>query len=286
MNNSPSRIAELSGISGHRAVCLSTRVHSTYEKKPANVINGDDFVTVQNSSGSSKFNLKFMDKILRRFKPDFVIGPFDEHQIPMSLKRVRKAVDRNLKYEKILESACEFAQNIPFVSSISGAENVDEKIRNIRGASSKSCGISFADIHKLPTIEERLIVLKEVSSKIENESQIRVIRGSIDPADMEKYLPFVDVIDTTYVDEITSKGYALQLSLDGKISESLNIWDEKYFEDFEPLSSTCTCLSCKSYKRSYVHHLLKSHEMLAGVLLMMHNLHQYYLWLEYLKSKN
>ena len=125
-------IAELAGVSGSRATCLSTRLHSSYEMKPANVINGDDFVTVQNSSGSSKFDLKEIKKILERFKPDFVIGPFDEHQIPMSFKRVRKAVDRNLKYGLILESACESALNIPFISSISGADNVQEKLRNIK----------------------------------------------------------------------------------------------------------------------------------------------------------
>ena len=279
---SPLSLAELTGVSGKRATCLSTRVHSSYEKKPTNVINGDDFVTVQNSSGSSKFEIKQISSIIERFKPDFVIGPFDEHPIPMSLKRVRKAVDRNLKYEKILESSV----NLPFISSISGAEYVDEKLRNIRGISAKSVGLSFSDFHKLSSVEERLSVLEKVSSKIDNESFIRILRGPIAPVDMEKYLPFVDIIDSSYVDEITSKGYALQICLTGNISECLNMWDEKFFDDFEPISSSCTCLTCKSYHRSYVHHLLKSHEMLAGVLLMVHNLHQYYNWLQFLKSNN
>lgn len=286
LKNCPLSIAELAGVSGKRATCLATRVHSTTEQKPANVINGDDFVTVQNSSGSSKFDLKQLEVILTRFKPDFFIGAFDEHSIPMSLKRVRKAVDRNLKYEKYSEMASESLGKLPFLSSISGAEHLLEKERNVSGISLKSSGLAFCDLQKLATFEERLALVKSVCSVEGRESLFRIIRGSVDPIEMIEFLPFADMFDTTFVDEITAKGLALQLNYETlSVSEPLNLWDEKYFEDFAPMAENCTCHSCKNYKRSYVHHLLKSHEMLAGVLLMMHNLHQYYLWLEKLKMK-
>lgn len=280
MKNSPFSLAELAGVSGKRAVCLATRV----EKKSVNVINGDDFVTVQNSAGSMKFDLKLMQPILSRFKPDFFIGPFDEHPIPMSLKRVRKAVDRNLKYEKISEIASD-QTDFPFISSISGAEILTEKERNVAGISEKSSGIAFCDLHKLATVEDRFNLLKAVCEVSGRKGFLRIVRGSVSPIEMQKYLPFTDIFDTTFVDEITSKGHALILSINGCDSGSLNLWEEKYFEDFEPISKDCNCHTCKNYKRMYVHHLLKSHEMLAGVLLMMHNLFQYSQWLEHLKSK-
>ena len=287
MNNSPLSISQLAGVSGNRVVCLATRVNGTNEKKAANVVNGDDFVTVQNASGSNKFDLKLMESILARFKPDFFIGPFDEHPIPMSLKRVRKAVDRNLKYEKITEISSENLQ-MPFISSISGAENLVEKERNVSGISQRSAGIAFCDLHKLATLEERLSLVKGVCEVSGREGLVRIVRGSVSPNEMAKYLPFVDMFDTSFVDEITSKGHALQLNFpcsESENSESLDLWDEKYFEDFEPISKDCACHTCKNYKRSYVHHLLKSHEMLAGVLLMMHNLFQYSRCLENLKSQ-
>ena len=283
--SSPLSVAELAGLSGKRAICMSTRVHGPSEKKNANVINGDDFVTVQNASGSNKFELKDMQAILTRFKPDFFIGAFDEHPIPMSLKRVRKAVDRNLKYEKFSESCSDALNNLPFVSSISGAEHVTEKERNIQGISQKSSGIAFCDLQKLATFDERLALLKSSCAVPGKENLLRILRGSITPKEMSQFLPFVDIFDTSYVDEITAKGFALQLD-DSCDIEPLNLWDEVYFEDFEPLSASCTCHACKNYKRSYVHHLLKSHEMLAGVLLMMHNLHQYQSWLDTLKARS
>lgn len=300
-------LAELAGVSGKRAVCLATRVHSTNEKLTKSSksisnnqpINGEDFVRVQNATGSSKFELKDMETIIQRFSPDFFIGPFDEHPIPMSLKRVRKAVERNLKYEKFCEethlklkdSISNSKTSFPFVSSILGAEIISEKERNIAGISEKSSGISFCDLHKISSLEERLEVLKGVSSVPGREGLLRILRGAVEPGEMIKYLPFVDVFDTTFVDELTAKGHALQLNFDSSLlsnsPEPINLWDEKYFDDFEAISKNCTCNSCKErnfYKRSYVHHLLKSHEMVAGVLLMMHNLHQYYRWLEHLKS--
>lgn len=287
MKNSPLSISELAGVAGKRAVCLATRVNGTNEKKTSNLVNGDDFVTVQNSAGSNKFDLKLMESILARFKPDFFIGAFDEHAVPMSLKRVRKAVDRNLKYEKISEASSETLE-LPFISSVSGAEILAEKERNVSEISVKSSGIAFCDLHKLSTFEERLNLLHGVCEVPERQGLLRIVRGSVSPAEMSKYLPHVDIFDTAFVDEVTAKGHALILNFsnfDGS-SEFLDLWDEKYFEDFEPISKDCECQSCKNYKRSYVHHLIKSHEMLAGVLLMMHNLSQYSRWLEHLKTQN
>lgn len=281
----PLSISELTGVSQKRAICMSTRVHSSSEKKNASVVNGDDFVTVQNSSGSSKFDLKDLKEILNRFKPDFFIGAFDDHPMPMSVKRVRKAVDRNLKYEKLSESSSESLNDLPFISSISGAEYSGERARNISGISSNSSGVAFCDLHKLATFEERYELLKSSCAVPEKDGLLRILRGSVNPMEMSQFLPFVDIFDTSYVEEITAKGFALQIG-DFCDTEPLNLWEEIHFEDFKPLSENCGCHACKNYKRSYVHHLLKSHEMLAGVLLTMHNLYQYYRWLETLKARD
>ncbi|XP_068723839.1 queuine tRNA-ribosyltransferase accessory subunit 2-like [Montipora capricornis] len=45
--------------------------------------------------------------------------------------------------------------------------------------------------------------------------------------------------------------------------------------DFSPLVNGCTCYCCTNHTRAYVHHLLVTKEMLATVLLMLHNLHEY-----------
>jgi len=49
----------------------------------------------------------------------------------------------------------------------------------------------------------------------------------------------------------------------------------EYAEDFGPLLSNCACYSCATHTRAYVHHLLVTQELLAHVLLMIHNQFHY-----------
>lgn len=46
----------------------------------------------------------------------------------------------------------------------------------------------------------------------------------------------------------------------------------EYKEDFTPLVKTCNCYTCKNFTKAYLHHLHKEKEMLAGILLSLHNI--------------
>lgn len=50
----------------------------------------------------------------------------------------------------------------------------------------------------------------------------------------------------------------------------------RYQEDFQPLVRGCSCYCCTNHTRAYVHHLLVTNELLASVLLMMHNFEHYF----------
>ena len=271
--------------------CLSTRLRSESDGKSSQVINGEDFVTIHNAAGSTKFDLKLVPSLLERFKPTFTMVPFDEHPIPISAKRVKKSIDRNSKYEKVFSDACN-ALSIPFISPACGADISSERDRSLQVASESSSGFAYCDLNVFD-LDKKIELLN--SSKV-LESSFRIIRGSVSPADIVKLIAFTDAFDSSYVDDITAKGLALQLESPKAAkfeeyqlreiasNELLNMWEDKYFDDFLPLSPNCSCPCCKNYKRSYIHHLLKSHEMLAGVLLMMHNLHQYNTWIISLRS--
>lgn len=49
----------------------------------------------------------------------------------------------------------------------------------------------------------------------------------------------------------------------------------RYRDDFRPLVEGCGCYCCQNHKRAYVHHLLATNELLAGVLLTLHNTAHY-----------
>ncbi|MEG0071242.1 MAG: tRNA guanosine(34) transglycosylase Tgt [Raoultibacter sp.] len=53
----------------------------------------------------------------------------------------------------------------------------------------------------------------------------------------------------------------------------MNMRNAKFIHDFGPLDPECSCPTCRNYSRSYLRHLVKSGEMLGGILLSTHNLH-------------
>lgn len=58
-------------------------------------------------------------------------------------------------------------------------------------------------------------------------------------------------------------------------SGTLNLKNARHAEDQGPLDPACACPACTQYSRAYLHHLVKSSEILAAMLLTWHNL-QYY----------
>ncbi len=55
----------------------------------------------------------------------------------------------------------------------------------------------------------------------------------------------------------------------------VNIKNARHQDDPRPLDEDCTCPACRNYSRAYLHHVLRSQEIIASMLLTWHNLHYY-----------
>lgn len=55
----------------------------------------------------------------------------------------------------------------------------------------------------------------------------------------------------------------------------INIKNEKYARDSQPIDPVCQCPVCRRYSRAYIRHLFKAEEMLAMRMAVMHNLYFY-----------
>ena len=55
----------------------------------------------------------------------------------------------------------------------------------------------------------------------------------------------------------------------------INIRNAKFAEDPAPLDADCRCPVCTTWSRAYLHHLVRSGEMLGAMLMTQHNLHYY-----------
>jgi queuine tRNA-ribosyltransferase len=55
----------------------------------------------------------------------------------------------------------------------------------------------------------------------------------------------------------------------------LNLRNARHRDDPRPIDEKCTCPACASHSRAYLHHLIRSEEILGAMLLTWHNLHYY-----------
>lgn len=100
------------------------------------------------------------------------------------------------------------------------------------------------------------------------------------PADMPRYLMGVgspdclvegvmrgiDMFDCVLATRIARNGTALTSR--GKVV----VRNAAYKEDFTPLDDECDCYCCRNYSKAYLRHLVNAGEMLAAMLLSLHNI--------------
>jgi queuine tRNA-ribosyltransferase len=67
-------------------------------------------------------------------------------------------------------------------------------------------------------------------------------------------------------------------------SGPLNLRNARHAEDSAPLDERCPCPACGSYSRAYLHHLVKTGEMLGAMLLTEHNLTFYQLLMQAMRD--
>ena len=65
---------------------------------------------------------------------------------------------------------------------------------------------------------------------------------------------------------------------------TMNIKNEKYKVDTQPIDPECDCPVCRSFSRAYLRHLFKAEEMLAARLAVMHNLWFYNTLMERIRA--
>jgi queuine tRNA-ribosyltransferase len=56
---------------------------------------------------------------------------------------------------------------------------------------------------------------------------------------------------------------------------TLNLRNARHADDSMPLDAECGCIACREFSRAYLHHVVKSNEIIASMLLTAHNLTYY-----------
>ena len=105
----------------------------------------------------------------------------------------------------------------------------------------------------------------EDSIKYIPENKPRYLMGVGTPEDIfEGVLRGIDMFDCVLPTRIARHGSSM--------TSKINILNQKYEYDLNPLDDECDCYTCKNYTRSYLRHLYKTAEGFGKRLLSIHNL--------------
>ncbi|XP_075710805.1 queuine tRNA-ribosyltransferase accessory subunit 2 isoform X2 [Rhinoderma darwinii] len=231
-----------------------------------------------------------------------------------SRKRAKKSVDRSLAFlDECLKlmSENEALKQKVVIGAIEGGDLQEERLRSAQETAKRPVSGFLLDGFQGSSAspEAKLNLISAVTAELP-EDKPRFINGIGRPDEvMDCIERGVDVFDSSFPYEVTERGCALcfthqyqpdpetavfdkeELSNGEKNEESsedpeidrsnitsyeICLKEKRFREDFGPLLPGCTCYCCRHHSRAYVHHLLTSKELLAGILLMVHNFQQYF----------
>ncbi len=128
-------------------------------------------------------------------------------------------------------------------------------------------GVAIGGVAIGETVPE-MIKAVEIQMPYFDKNKCRYVMGVGSPTTMLEMIRHgVDCFDSIFPTQSGRRG-TLYTST-GKI----NIRNSGFSKDFDPVDKNCKCYTCKHYSRSYLHHLLRVHEMLGYRLAALHNIH-------------
>ncbi|KAJ1704217.1 hypothetical protein LUZ63_003996 [Rhynchospora breviuscula] len=239
-------------------------------------------------SGRRLINPKDYMEIISSTRPNLWASLADEVPAWVTEKRNRLSIDRTLKW---LDDCLSLDQEkgVSTLGAVVGGPNIENRkkcatevsMRNVSGFYLGGFGLG-------ESIEERSALLNAVTDILPEEKIRFVSRLGLPEEVLQGVAAGIDLFDSTYIYHLTLGGFALVFPLDilGEAPEALlrnsssdytkiNLHATIYRKDTSPIVDKCSCYTCLNHTRAYLNHLLNVHEMLAQILLEIHNTHHY-----------
>ncbi|GIY47287.1 queuine tRNA-ribosyltransferase accessory subunit 2 [Caerostris extrusa] len=245
---------------------------------------------------------EFMD-IIKIYKPVSYQALCDsDTPLGCSKKRLNKAVDNSIKFlDECLEEhqSCKELKDVAIFGSIQGGYDSFLRKKSTEATVSRAVDGFIIDgfhINGSDTENIDFLKMKQILHEILPllpEDKPRILHGAFEPQIiLEAIKCGIDIFDSSYAHKLTENGEASIFPLNAIPDYILNdvadpkpkrakyccvlpLKDDLYKDDFNPIIETCECYTCKHYVRAYIHHLLVTSELLANILLMIHNHHHF-----------
>lgn len=239
----------------------------------------DDFAKVYTSRGGvGSISAQSYAKAVLQLKPDVVVSMADAND-PQNQgnvkKRLTRSLARTIKFLDVLvESVKDSGMDIPIFATCVGGDDLE-----IRRSCSQVIGErKDVDGYVIPLSQCSSLDFKDrlVSSlELLPFDKPKIVYGlSTFSQILYAISQGVDLVDGLIPYLYTIQGIGLDLKFNGTDRRCIciDLNDTVFQNDVSPIDSSCSCFACKNHTRAYIHHLLKCKEMLAGVLLITHNI--------------
>ena len=188
-----------------------------------------------------------------------------------TLEQQREAMKRSMRWAK--RSRDEFARGGEHAerSALFGIQQgaLDEKLRRSSADALIDIGFDGYAVGGLAVGEgqEAMLGCLDFAVDMLPSDKPRYLMGVGKPDDIvEAVVRGIDMFDCVLPTRSGRTGQAF--TADGP----LNLRNARFAEDAEPIEPGCPCPACTTFERAYVHHLVKSGEILGAMLMTQHNL--------------
>lgn len=246
---------------------------------PARAANTNTSIAIQTALGFGTLESDDYVEAVQKLEPDIILGLADYEYLKVpGVKRLEKMGDRTLAWTHAMIAGLEangdgpskaafFAPVLP-IEAGQQFYYLDELQADLADHVS---GLTIYDAASIDAIPARMRHLPRCA--------LTDLSGPHDTLD--QIALGVDLFIPSFIGNATDAGLGLTFTFPHpgdiqrgqRLDMGVNLWSTAYISDVAPIVDKCECYACKNHHRAYIRHLLDAKEMLAWVLLQIHNYH-------------
>ncbi|XP_073046548.1 uncharacterized protein [Primulina eburnea] len=230
-------------------------------------------------------------EMVSSMKPNMWTTLADEVPAWVSEKRNTASVDRTIRWlDDCITSNLATLTGGACFGSIVGSSSIEERKRCAQEVAKRNvAGFCISGFGLGESMEERPALLNAVTENLPEEKPRHICGLGLPEDVLQGVAAGVDLFDSTYIYHLTLGGFALTFSSEkilrhgsvdqltdyGSDGTKINLKATIYRKDTSPILKSCNCYTCQNHTKAYLNHLFNVHEMLAQILLEIHNTHHY-----------
>nr|WP_137678515.1 tRNA guanosine(34) transglycosylase Tgt [Parerythrobacter lutipelagi] len=209
---------------------------------------------------------------IQRLLGSDIVMAFDEcPRADQQRDEIAKSMELSMRWAKRSRDGFDSGENHAVRSALFGIQQgaLDEELRGISAGKLTEIGFDGYAIGGLAVGEgqEAMFATLDFAPGQLPQDKPRYLMGVGKPDDLVGAVERgVDMFDCVLPSRSGRNGQAFTWN------GPLNLRNARFAEDQEPLDPRCICPTCGSYSRAYLHHLVKSGEILGAMLMTEHNI--------------